>query len=86
MGTFLKGMTFSMQGKEYEVLSTVGEDANACIVYVLAAEKESADPMTMRSSRAESRLARGEIRITGYDPDSMGASDAARPAIYDPLE
>lgn len=86
MGTFQKGMTFSMHGKEYEVLSAVGEDANACIVYVLAAEKESADPLTMRASRAEYRLARGEIRITGYDPDALDDGDAARPAIYDPLE
>lgn len=86
MGTFLKGMTFTMQGKEYEVLSADGDEANACIVYVLAAERETGDPLTMRASRAEACLARGDIQITGYDPASPGGPKSASPAVYDPLE
>lgn len=88
MASFMKGMTFTMEGKEYEVLSEGTKDPSSCLVYVLSQEKETADPQTIRMWKAEAKLARGDIMISGYTEDSgrNAPKDTFYPPITDPLE
>lgn len=85
MGSFVKGMTFTMNGNEYEVLAEGGSDPASCMVFALRAEKDTADPESLRAWKAEDLLARGEIVPTGMPPESAGAAGAQVP-ITDPLE
>lgn len=88
MGSFVKGMTFTMEGKEYEILSEGTNDPSSCLVYVLSHEKETADPQTIRMWKAEAKLARGDIMISGYNDESRRKSgkDSFYPPVTDPLE
>lgn len=87
MGSFIKGMTFTMEGKEYEVLSEGTNDPSSCMVYVLRQEKETADPETIRMWKAEARLARGDIMISGYIDDRKNEQkEKFFPPVIDPLE
>ncbi len=87
MGSFMKGMTFTMEWKEYEVLAEGTNDPSSCLVYVLRHEKETADPVSIRMWKAEARLARGDIMINGYDDESRnGQKDTFYPPVADPLE
>lgn len=88
MGSFVKGMTFTMEGKEFEVLSEGTNDPASCLVYVPSKEKETADPLTLRMWKAEAKLARGDIMISGYSDDSgqEGSKGSFYPPVTDPLE
>ncbi|MBD5607725.1 MAG: hypothetical protein HDQ93_02605 [Desulfovibrio sp.] len=88
MGSFLKGMTFTMEGKEYEVIGEGTDDPSSCLVYVLRDEKETADPQTLRLWKAEAKLARGDIMISGYSDDrkSEDRRGSFYPPVIDPLE
>lgn len=89
MGSFTKGATFTMEGKEYEVLSEGSNDPASCIVYVLRSEKETADPMTLRLWKAEARLARGDIMLNGGHDlplPQREEKDTFFPPVSDPLE
>lgn len=87
MTSFLKGMIFTMEGKEYEVVAEGTSDPSSCLVYVLRHEKETADPQTIRMWKAEAKLARGDIMINGYADDSRRSSkDSFYPPVTDPLE
>ncbi len=88
MGSFIKGMTFTMEGKEYEVVNEGTNDPASCLVYVLSQEKETADPQTLRMWKAEAKLARGDIMISGYSEESgkQPARDSFYPPVTDPLE
>lgn len=88
MGSFLKGMTFTMEGKEYEVIGEGTDDPSSCLVYALRDEKETADPQTLRLWKAEAKLARGDIMISGYSDDrkSEESRGSFYPPVLDPLE
>lgn len=88
MGSFIQGMTFTMEGKEYEVLAEGTNEPSSCMVYVLRQQKETADPQTIRMWKAEAKLARGDIMISGYADDAHreGAKDSFYPPVTDPLE
>lgn len=77
-----------MEGKEYEILSEGTNEPSSCIVYVLRHEKETADPQTLRMWKAEAKLARGDIMISGYTDESgpKGNKDSFYPPVTDPLE
>lgn len=77
-----------MEGKEYEILSEGTNEPSSCIVYVLRHEKETADPQTLRMWKAEAKLARGDIMISGYTDESRsrGSKDSFYPPVTDPLE
>ncbi|MDE5833874.1 MAG: hypothetical protein K2H64_13020 [Desulfovibrio sp.] len=81
-------MTFTMEGQEYEVLGEGTSDPSSCMVYVLRKEKETADPQTLRMWKAEAKLARGDIMISGYADDAKAPEKRDRfyPPIVDPLE
>lgn len=88
MSSFMKGMTFTMGGKEYEVLAEGTNDPSSCLVYVPRYEKETADPLTIRMWKAEAKLARGDIMISGYadDGERNGVRSTFYPPVTDPLE
>lgn len=88
MTSFVKGMTFTMGGKEYEVLSGGTSDPSSSLVYVPRYGKNITDPSTLRIWKAESRLARGEIMINGFaEADSAGQQGSSfYPESLDPLE
>lgn len=83
MTSFVRGMTFMMDGKEYEVLSEGGSDPSSSLVYAPANENYRGDPQTLRMWKAESRLARGDIMISGYP---RGRGQANFGSALDPLE
>lgn len=87
MGSFMKGMTFTMEGKEYEILEEGTSDPSSCLVYILRNEKDTADPLTLRMWKAEAKLARGDIMISGYAEDQGNSNrNIFYPPITDPLE
>lgn len=86
MSSFMQGMTFTMEGKEYEVLTEGTSDPSSCLVYAPRHEKETADPLTIRMWKAEAKLARGDIMISGYADESRRPGDSFFPPVIDPLE
>lgn len=88
MPNFLKGMTFTMGGKEYEIISEGTNDPSSCIVYVERHEKETGDPQSLRMWKAEAKLARGDIMISGYTDEERNKKfkDSFYPPVTDPLE
>lgn len=85
MTSFIKGMTFTMGGKEYEVVAEGSSDPSSCMVYVPCHEKETADPQSIRIWKAEAKLARGDIMISGYTSDRH-KQEAFFPTVVDPLQ
>lgn len=83
MTSFVKGMTFTMGGKEYEVLSAGGSDPSSSLVYAPAEDASLKNSHSLRIWKAESRLARGDIMISGY-PESEGGT-VCLPDAIDPL-
>lgn len=86
--SFTKGMIFAMEGNEYEVLNECNDDPSSYLVFVSRHEKETADPLTLSLSKAEAKLARGDIMIIG-SPDQgtqMTSKDSFYPPVSDPLE
>lgn len=77
-----------MGGKEYEIISEGTNDPSSCIVYVLRHEKETGDPQSLRMWKAEAKLARGDIMISGYVDEERNRKfkDSFYPPVTDPLE
>lgn len=74
-----------MGGKEYEVLATGGSDPSSCLVYAPRHEPDTSDPLTLRLWKAEAKLARGDITISGYAENPLSQNDAFIPPVNDPL-
>lgn len=88
MGSFAKGMTFTMEGKEYEILNEGSNDPSSYLLYLPLHEKGTGDPLTLRLWQAEAKLSRGDIMIIGR-PDGSGqasSKDSFYPPVSDPLE
>lgn len=86
MGSFSKGMIFTMGGAEYEVLAEGTNEPSSDIVYAPASERDTSEPFTMSSWKAEAKLARGDILINGYSADKLGEKEVFYPRVIDPLE
>lgn len=87
MTSFMKGMTFTMGGNEYEILSEGTSDPSSCLVYAPLQKREAGSQQTLRIWKAEAKLARGEITISGYaDEESQKRyRDDLYPPAADPL-
>ena len=88
MTSFVKGMSFTMGGKEYVVLNEGGSDPSSCLVYAPRNEMDMPDPFTLRMWKAEAKLARGDIVIgdTAAVNRSTGQASTYFPPVLDPLE
>ncbi len=88
MTNFMKGMTFTMEGKEYEILSEGTNDPSSYLVYVALHENEGEDPKTLRIWKAEAKLARGDITINGHIDEEIRKKRGENPypVLSDPLE
>lgn len=86
MASFKKGTIFTMCGKEYEVVTEGSDEPSSCLVYVPRHEKDTADPISIRMWKAEAKLARGDIMISGHERSEKETFNNFYPSITDPLE
>lgn len=84
MSNFRKGCTFTMGGKEYEVISANGNDPASSLVYAERQDIHHTDPQTIRLWKAEAKLARGDIMLNGYI-EKPANRDGFFPQLPDPL-